>query len=146
MCCGCWNEDGGTIIDNEKVRAVQPLIQAVYDCSCVGGNLHIVLDDTNLEDSNLEFCRYCIDHGGVMPPEKCNEVHERYQNEKRANPDPPDQLAVERACCDALMAMTYDERVSALGLWDGCWKLPAQGMSRADSRRAFKDAIKGDDQ
>jgi len=101
MCCGCWNDDGAPQIDNERVRAVQPLIEAVYNFSCAGGNLHIALDDNNLDDGNLEFCSRRIDGAS----------------------DPVDQLAAERACCDALMTMTYEERVSALGLWDGCWKL-----------------------
>ena len=123
MCYGCWEEAGKPQIDNEKVRGAVPLIRAVYDHSCVGGNLHVVLDDWNLEDGNLEFCSYCIDHGGVMPPDQCNEAHESYQAAKRANPDPPEQLAAERACCDAFMAMTEAERSSALALCDEFWKV-----------------------
>ena len=121
MCYGCWEEGGTPQIDNEKVRAAVALVEAVYDHSCVGGNLHIVLDDWNIEDHSLEFCSYCIDHGGVMPPDQCNEVHESYQAEKRAHPDPPEQLAVERVCCDAFMAMTEDERLSALALCHELW-------------------------
>ena len=60
MCCSCWQEDGAHRIDNAKVRAVQPLIAAVYEHSGVGGNLHIVLDDTNLEDSHLASCAATI--------------------------------------------------------------------------------------
>ena len=125
MCCGCWEKDGRPIIDNARVRAVQPLIAAVYALACTGGNLHIALDDNNLDDDDLQFCSQCIDGAGVMPLNGSTfDSHLRYNDEKRLHPDPPDQLAVERACCDALLAMPYEERVSALGLWDGCWSLP----------------------
>lgn len=135
MCCTCWEEDGGIKIDNERVRSVQPLIAAVYEHNCVGGNLHIVLDDNNLEDGSLEFCSSCIDHAGQMPLDaNAADFHKRYNDEKRADPDPPEQLAAERACCDALMAMTYEERVSALGLWDGCWKLSDEAKALAEGR------------
>jgi hypothetical protein len=135
MCCGCWNDDGAPVIDNERVRAVQPLIAAVYEHSYAGGNLHIALDDNNLEDEDLEFCSKCIDGAGVMPLNGSTfTAHVRHNNEKRANPDPPDQLAAERACCDALMAMTFEERVSALGLWDGCWSLNAAARTPQEER------------
>lgn len=122
MCYGCWEEAGKPQIDNEKVRAAVPLIAEVYGYSCVGGNLHIVLDDWNIEDGNLEFCSGCINGAGVMPLEDgAADCHQRYNDEKRKNPDPPDQLAAERACCDAFMAMTEDERSSALALYDQFW-------------------------
>lgn len=122
MCYGCWEEAGKPQIDNARVRAAVPLIQAVYEHCPVGGNLHIVLDDWNLEDGNLEFCSQTIDGAGVMPlGENPADFHVRYNDEKRANPDPPEQLAAERACCDAFMAMTEDERSSALALCDGFW-------------------------
>lgn len=106
MCCGCWEEDGRHQLDTPAVRAVQALIEAVYAHSCVGGNLHIALDDNNLEDHHLAFCAAQIASGGYP------------------GRDTPEQLAADDACCKALQAMSYEERVSALGLWDGCWQLP----------------------
>jgi len=124
MCYGCWEECEKPKIDNEKVRAAVPLIAAVYELACTGGNLHIVLDDWNIEDGNLEFCSQCINGAGVMPLKGSTvDAHLRYNEDKRANPDPPEQLAAERACCDAFMAMTEDERLSALALYDGYWKI-----------------------
>ncbi len=70
MCCGCWEEDGAPRIDNAKVRAVQALIAAVYEHDCVGGNLHIVLDDNNLEDGSLRWCSQLIAAAGVMPDDR----------------------------------------------------------------------------
>lgn len=105
MCCACWQEDGAPQIDNERVRGIQPLIREVYDHHCAGGNLHIALDDNNLEDYNLDFCEERIKEG---------DSHHDFE-------DSPEQAAAERACLAALRAMTYEERVSAMGLWDGCW-------------------------
>lgn len=118
MCCGCWEDEGSPRIDNERVRGVQLLIEAVYDHNGVGGNLHIVLDDNNIEDGNLAFCLETIDRGGH--PEDPNHSP-WYTQSKLDDPDSPEQLAAERACCVALQAMTYEERASAMGLWDGCW-------------------------
>jgi hypothetical protein len=125
MCYGCWEEAGKPQIDNARVRAAVSLIEDVYQHSCVGGNLHIVLDDWNVEDGNLEFCSQCIDAAGVMPlGENPPEFHVRFNSEKRKHPDPPDQLAAERACCDAFKAMSETERLSALALSDGYWDAP----------------------
>jgi len=46
------------------VPEVEPLVQRLYDgtapCSrdagCVGGHLHIVLDDGNIEDGHVQYC------------------------------------------------------------------------------------------
>lgn len=41
------------------VPEVLPIAQAYYakPGNCVGGSLHVVLDDDNVEDSHVEFCR-----------------------------------------------------------------------------------------
>lgn len=109
MCCTCWEDDGAPQIDNEKVRNVLPLIDEVYVHSGAGGNLHIVLDDSNVEDENLAHCRKWIEEGGYKPG--------------WGHDDSPEQLAAEMACLIALEAMTEDERNSALGLRGGCWRL-----------------------
>jgi len=120
MCCECWDEKGSPRIDNERVRAAQALIAAVYEYKASGGNLHIALDDNNLEDEHLEFCSRQIARGGhPEDPDHCP----WYTKSKLDDPDSPEQLAAERVCCDALMAMSLDERVSALAIWDGCWDL-----------------------
>lgn len=47
-------------IGNRKptVREVAPLVRDFYDLpgNAVGGSLHIVLDDGNIEDRNVQFC------------------------------------------------------------------------------------------
>jgi hypothetical protein len=122
MCYGCWEGHDKPTIDTPLVRAAAVAAADVYEYSGAGGNLHIVLDDWNVEDSNLEFCSACIDGAGVMPLEGSDHpAHLRYNDERRANPDPPDQLAVERQCCDLFQQMTEEERVSALALFEGFW-------------------------
>ncbi len=122
MCHGCWSEAGNPQIDTPAVRAAAKAVAEVYEHCSSGGNLHIVLDDWNVEDDNLEFCSSCIDGSGVMPlGNDPADFHIHYNDEKRVNPDPPDQLAAERRCCDLFMALTEDERASALALYDGFW-------------------------
>lgn len=83
---------------------------------------HIVLDDWNLEDSNLEFCAAQIARGGH--PENPN--HSKwYTASKLENPDSPEQLAAEQRCHDLFAALTMKERASALALNDGFWNLKA---------------------
>lgn len=122
MCYGCWTEADRVVIDSPAVREAAQAVAAVYEHSCVGGNLHIVLDDWNIETEHLQWCSKVIDGAGVMPDEDTMaDCHKRYNAEKRANPDPPEQLAAERRCCDLLLALTLDERASALALHDGFW-------------------------
>ena len=124
MCYGCWEEAGKPTTDTPAIRAAAASVIALYEHpNCiVGGNLHIVTDDWNLEDSNLAFCRHCIEHAGQMPLDGSTfPAHLHYNERKRANPDPPDQLAVEQTCLDALAALTEDERYAAMALADGFW-------------------------
>ena len=131
MCYGCWEEAGKPAMDTPAIRAAAAAVAAVYEHSGVGGNLHIALDDWNLEDSNLRFCSQCIDGAGQMPlRDDAPDFHKRYNDEKRANPDPPEQLAAERTCCDLFMALTEDERYAALAMAEG-WI----GVTREASER-----------
>lgn len=47
-----------------SVDTVLPTAQAIYDRSCTGCCLHIVLDDGNVKDSHVQFCiDYAIEKG-----------------------------------------------------------------------------------
>ena len=91
MCCGCWKEDGAHQIDNALVREIAALHESVDEF----GALHIVVDDDNLEDQDLDYCRDNAAEGEWTP-----ECEVFYQAMKRA---------------------TFEERVSASGLWNVCW-------------------------
>jgi len=66
-----------------------------------GGNLHIFLDDWNIDDGYFAGEYY----DGASTPEFMT--------------GPPHQLAVERACYDCLKRMTEQERASALAWYEG---------------------------
>ena len=96
MCWTCWEEEEFPKIDNLAVRSIQAAIQSVYNEHCTGGNLHIAIDDWNLEDHYLEWIEneWAIEH--------------------------PLTIA-ERNCLEKLKVMNIKERFSALALYDGMW-------------------------
>lgn len=110
MCHGCWTDHGAPRIDTPRVRAIQALLLEVYDGHCAGGHLHIAVDDWNLEDENLTFCYEAIAEAWFL------------------DDDTAEQLRVEQACCEALMAMPFEERLSALAIFGGFWSPLQEGL------------------
>ena len=96
MCYGCWEKGGRPELDSPAIRRAVELMGKVYEFSGVGGNLHIVLDDWNIDDDDLDWCEQAVSEGG------------RYGNHD------PEQLAAERECLNALRALTMEERHSAM--------------------------------
>ena len=82
-----------------KIRHVANLIADVYEFSTVGGSLHVILDDWNLEDEHFPFTEAWI--------------------EKNAAENGPAQVAAERACLAALKPMTLGERAVSLATYWG---------------------------
>lgn len=95
MCYGCYLDYGSPSIRNEKTEAAALLIAKVYSFSETGGNLHIHLDDWNIEDEYFE------------------------EFEIWRNDCSQEQVDADRACFDALKAMTLDERASAIAIHEG---------------------------
>lgn len=112
MCSNCWKDHGSPRINTPVVRAAAEAARAVYEFSCVGGNLHIVLDDFNIEDGHLEFCREQIEKA----PEECRASGEHENGLCWCSPE---QLAAERYCYELFKALSEDERASALAILDG---------------------------
>lgn len=104
MCEGCWYEYGLPKIDTPAVRAAADTIRAVYNApgGLAGGNLHIVIDDYNVEDEHLEFCAA--------------------RHAEHVGTDDPALVDAEARCIDALRPLTEEERVSAIALCDGYWE------------------------
>jgi len=101
MCYTCWVEAGKPRIKNKKTLWAAELIDAVYsndDCG-VGGYAHIVLDDWNLDDDDIDFC--------ITQAEK--EVYDNIGEQGRL---------VCLACLRHLKTLTMEERFSALALQD----------------------------
>lgn len=89
MCIGCYEDYGRPKIINDYTRFAAAAINAVRTENPVGGELHIVIDDWNLEDSSLAFCAKHV------------------------------KTAAERACHDVLKALDLDERASAMAIAEG---------------------------
>lgn len=101
MCQGCWRKDyGASRIDNERVRAARDLIADVYEHSLVGGNLHVMLDDFNLEDSAFDGQQLLWIAQEAEPRKRLAEL----------------------ACFEAMRALSLAERASALALFWGYWE------------------------
>ena len=99
MCYGCYEEYGKPATVSQETQSAAELIEKVYAASCTGGNLHIILDDWNIEDSHLIFCKTAI--------------------EENTHKLKPEELAAERACLSALRKLTVHERASALAIYNG---------------------------
>lgn len=97
MCYGCYEEEGKPEIINEDTKNAARLADAVYEFNCAGGNCHIVLDDFNIDDDDIE---YCLNEGLE------NNVHEHS----------PEQLAIEKECLLAFKSLSIAERASALAI------------------------------
>jgi hypothetical protein len=100
MCVNCWIERGSPQINNDKVKSLVEVIGRVYDISCVGGLLHIVLDEWNLEDENVKWCLE-----DAIP----ENFHQHSEEE----------IAIEIECALALLSATEEERGSALARFEG---------------------------
>lgn len=85
MCLGCYAEYGAPRIVTAPVLAMAERLRAADHF----GGLHIVVDDWNLEDQNVEFCR-----------------------------DHEDSTAEERELAADLLRMTIAERAAAMALAD----------------------------
>lgn len=85
----------GPLVVNDRVREAAALIENIFDnYSPVGGNLHVQIDDMNLEDQFFEgFENWCRD---VQPG----------------------QLEAEQKCFEALKSLTLQERCSAIAITD----------------------------
>jgi hypothetical protein len=77
MCMGCWEEEGKPFKMTDAVREWAPKFAEANEF----GALHIVVDDWNLDDENIEFCR-----------------------------SQPDITQAEIALCEALQVMSWEER------------------------------------
>ncbi len=116
MCDNCWKEHGSPKIINRFTKALQPLIDDVYEHHGAGGGLHIILDDFNIEDGHIQLCQDWIEH------ERGNGIY-------KCEPVSPEQLKAERACLKLLKQMTVEERASALALHDGYFTEPSPAHS-----------------
>jgi hypothetical protein len=97
MCQTCYKDYGSPKIITPATLEAAKLIEEVFEWSSGGGNLHIVIDDWNLDDDSLDFCDTEI---------------------RTDDPSCDEKLEAERKCLDALRKMTLEERASTLAIHD----------------------------
>lgn len=64
--------------------ALVAIIRFIYFVNCAGGELHIVLDDFNVDNSTIVWCKSNLEHGNYYK--------------------------LYRKCCDLLLMLTEQER------------------------------------
>lgn len=97
MCRSCWGEYGCPKIKSDRTRKAAKLIAEVYEYSVMGGNLHSIIDDWNIEDDSFT-----------------NEEMKVYHKDA-----PIEQLEVERRTYKFLRKLSLEERASALAIEEG---------------------------
>lgn len=98
----CLYCDGSGYFDAEVVPTTQDIVQAIralYEINGVGGAVHIVTDDDNLEDEHLEFCA----------KEIADDKHWSFETEGARE-------AAKRVC-DLMTPMTVKQRATALEMY-----------------------------
>lgn len=85
------------------------MIRGVYQWSSVGGALHVVLDDWNIEDHHI---RLCIPY--ITSP------NHQYLNGNGAFVDPPEpMMLISYLCALQMLGLSEAERYTALALHEG---------------------------
>lgn len=77
-------------MNDSQVENAIALARSIYQYSAVGSNCHIVLDDGNLSDDDIQFCLDSL----------ARNYHEAT----------PDQLEVERKLLNLMMGMSRTQR------------------------------------
>ena len=96
-----WEEFLENLAAAHQAR-LAPAIAAIRALQGVNGNLHIVLDDGNYEDDNVQYCMRCN-----------KEAEDSGDDESTAA-----QRALERACIVALLALDECDRQAANEQYD----------------------------
>lgn len=90
------------------------LIDSIYDISCVGGLMHIVTDDENLEDHHIEFCI-----GQAV------EELEKFRRSGKEFYEVDDRVCTAHDTIQLgarMLEMDMDERECLLKLWRELWR------------------------
>lgn len=106
MCRGCWEEYGKPMENAPGIKELVEAIEDVYEfVSSNGGPLHVILDDWNIDDDNVN-----------------NECYDEWVDKEEDDPQ-----GLGRMCLDLLRAAPLSQRASALAFYDGFWKLDPAG-------------------
>jgi len=100
MCRTCYENADSPKVVNDKTKAAAQLVNDLYDTEDggVGGYGHIVFDDWNLDDGDIDFCLKAANN---------NEYSSHLCEETR-------RASIK--ALEAFKALTEDERYSALAI------------------------------
>lgn len=102
MCRSCWeNIYNFASLDTPDIRKLAGLIGQVYKYSLSGGHLHVVIDDWNLDDDNVNFALKYI-----------TSIEDQPGIDRRL-------IDLEWKCLFFLVNMTVEDRASALAMYEG---------------------------
>jgi len=97
MCYGCFEKYKDTVEITQRAKDAAEIIPVIYADCPAGGDLHIVIDDWNIEDRHVDFC---------MKELETSEYHQ-------------DIVDAERKFLELFKAMSENERAGCLALADG---------------------------
>ena len=107
MCCGCWEENGADTIVTDEIRALVALAERVNPFGCA----HVVVEDDNIEDHNIDSCIQDCEADTTEPYwEEVNGVARQVTDR---------EVALE--FLRRLKALPYEERNSWVGLQNNCF-------------------------
>lgn len=101
MCYDCYKKYGKPAIVNGKTLRAAKLTEMVYKFASSGGLCHIVIDDFNLDDDDVEFCLTNI------------------KNKENGDEFTEEEYAIQQECMEAYLELTINERASALAIYEG---------------------------
>lgn len=104
MCYGCWKEAGKPESQRDEVKALAAMEPDIDHY----GNLHILVDDWNCDDSHLKSCREA--------------VAENRETEWFGKAS-VEEIVLETRYLDLMESLTAPERYAALALADGFYTL-----------------------
>lgn len=93
------------IVRNERTNRVAFLVGKLYEypAGAVGGHCHIVTDDLNLDDDDIQFC--------------LGELDKKNEYAFLGEPDPK-MIEIERELLTLMLGMSMQERRSSLAIRD----------------------------
>lgn len=125
MCVSCWDEAGRPSNWSPDIARALDLVRELYEIHAVGGPLHVVLDDWNIDGEIKPYYDCHTD-------EELDELHS--DGWKIADMDPLAPAVVGglgwsmRQLCDEIAAlfntMTVEDRASALAYYDRLAPVP----------------------
>ena len=113
MCYRCWTEMGKPSNVTPAAIEAAGLAKRLYELDASGADLHIVLDDWNLADENVAFCRSQLSES--FDWSRYSEKVLLYFNERHTIPG---LLDIERGILDLIEPMPESERGAMMALFD----------------------------